>query len=286
MSDVLCYSIDAESETGAPIAKQFKVRGFPSLIFLNADGSLRDRMSGYLAPEPFMEELARVKRDEDTISGLSKRVASHPDDVDARWKYAKKLREMGDIPGYERQVAKIRELDPEGKSIAMRWLHFEELMSQLKQLGEPEALYAFAKEQSDSELLVSVWFELWRFEDGRYGNAGDEERAAALARWLETCRQLWKITPEKHAAYLGGNIAWKIYERRDIVADADKVFALEVAQAASKAAGDEDANTLDTLACCYFMNGKLDEATALVKRCIELEPDNGEWQRRLEQFGG
>ena len=40
--DIICLSIDAESETGAVLKDKYNVRGFPALLFLNSDGTPRD----------------------------------------------------------------------------------------------------------------------------------------------------------------------------------------------------------------------------------------------------
>ena len=64
--------------------------------------------------------------------------------------------------------------------------------------------------------------------------------------------------------------------------DSSKAFGLEVALAAAE--GSSSANVLDTLACCYFMNGMTEKALATIDRCIELQPDNADWKKRRTEF--
>jgi Flp pilus assembly protein TadD len=112
-----------------------------------------------------------------------------------------------------------------------------------------------------------------------------DEKLALRAKWIAAARELWSNTPEERHAGMGNNIAWSLYELRAEIGAEDKAFALEVAKVAAKAAP-EDASVIDTLACTLHMNGQVEEAVKTVKRCLELEPDNAEWQRRLEEFGG
>src|SRR4051812_7097083 len=53
LKDSVCYSVDAESQEGAPLARRFGVTGYPMLVFLDSDGSLRDRIGGYLPTDAF-----------------------------------------------------------------------------------------------------------------------------------------------------------------------------------------------------------------------------------------
>lgn len=54
-------SIDAESKTGAPIAQRYKVNGFPTLLFIAPDGTVRHKIGGYVPADRFQQELARIE---------------------------------------------------------------------------------------------------------------------------------------------------------------------------------------------------------------------------------
>jgi hypothetical protein len=149
MSDMLVFNVDAESEAGAPLAKQFKVKGFPALIFLNSDGSKRDSIGGYMPPEPFVKEVERIKRDEGTLSGLKREVAANPSNIEARYKLALKLRDLGEKEAHDEQIAAIKELDPEGKSMPMRAIRLDQILSDLTLDSDPQVLYDFVKDEKD-----------------------------------------------------------------------------------------------------------------------------------------
>ena len=81
----------------------------------------------------------------------------------------------------------------------------------------------------------------------------------------------------------GNELAWQIYEGREEASEADLAFAVEVGRKAM-AAAPEDPNVIDTLACCLSAVGEREEALTLVRRCIELEPENGIWKDRLAEL--
>jgi len=47
-------SVDAEQGEGLELAKKYGVRGYPTFVFINADGSLSKQISGYKRAEKFL----------------------------------------------------------------------------------------------------------------------------------------------------------------------------------------------------------------------------------------
>jgi thioredoxin-related protein len=145
MKNVLCYSVDAESKDGAPLAKRFAASGYPLLVFLDPDGQLRDRISGYLPPDKFLKEAQRIERGEGTVSEARKKLAKDANDVFARLDLVLALRRVNDLAGAQSEldlaknaIAKNQGFDP--RSVDDRWKLHEKLNS----LGET----AGAQEQS------------------------------------------------------------------------------------------------------------------------------------------
>jgi len=66
LAGMVPLSIDAESNTGAPLAQRYSVAGYPTLLVLDAGGQEVGRMVGFAPPTGFLAELrairARVKR--------------------------------------------------------------------------------------------------------------------------------------------------------------------------------------------------------------------------------
>lgn len=91
MSDIVCLSVDAESESGARLAKKYGVRGYPALLFLNSDGSPRDAIAGYMPTDPFHEEVKRIKSGEGTITAFRETIAKDAMNLRARFGLIEKL---------------------------------------------------------------------------------------------------------------------------------------------------------------------------------------------------
>ncbi len=49
------FSMDMEKGVGPAVAKKYNIRGYPSFLFLNGDGTLLHRGIGYLAPDEFLK---------------------------------------------------------------------------------------------------------------------------------------------------------------------------------------------------------------------------------------
>jgi thioredoxin 1 len=218
MKDVLCYSVDAESTDGAPLARRFGATGYPLLVFLEPDGSVRDRISGYLPPEKFLQEAGRIKRGEGTVSEARARLAKDPNDVFARLDLVLALRKLSDTAGAmseldtaKKTIASGQGFDP--KSAEDRW----KLSEKLAGLGEAGA----AKEQLDAIKILDPdcksaacrrvrLQEISREITQRYKKTKSVDTAAMMA-FLKT-----ETTPE--LLFEGWNVVhdWELYQIRDL----------------------------------------------------------------------
>jgi hypothetical protein len=284
LCDVMCYSIDAEAKESRALRKGFQVQNAPALVFLDPDGTLRDHISGYFGAEPFLEELRRIKANKGTFSDLRARIQASAGDLDSRWELACKLRKLGDLVGYEAQVAEIRERDREGRSLASRRLRLANLYSAAAASLELDPLYQFVEQEKEAALQFDGWWSIWNLEGQAARAADNSERARRHElRYFAAARVLWPLVPANQHGLLGNNIAWSFYENRAGASRSDLEFALEVAKKAVEAAPEVPA-VVDTLACCLFAVGQRAEAVAQVERCIQLDPQNPEWRERLAEF--
>ena len=99
MGDILCMNIDKDSKAGGKVAELYGIGGLPTLLFLDSDGSPRDSIIGYLAPEPFLAEVKRIKSGAGTISGLRAELEKNNDNVLAHLELAAKLGGFNDKEG-------------------------------------------------------------------------------------------------------------------------------------------------------------------------------------------
>lgn len=284
LADLVCFQVDSDTREGKALRKRYTVQIPPTLVFLEPTGAIRDQVNSFMPPEGLVHELRRIKRNEGTLSALRGTIQSNPGQLDARWELAKKLKEFGDLRGFDAEVAEIRARDPEGRSMASRSMRLAELYASAQSRLDLAPLYAFVASETEPRLLYEGWLGIWRLEGKAARDARDEEAAATHhERYFAAARALWPLVPEAEHGYLGNNIAWCIYENRCCATPEDLAFALEVARKAH-AAAPAVAYVVDTYACCLFAVGEKEQALEAIDRCIELDPRNPGWRERKAEF--
>jgi len=159
MKDFVCCSVDAESKDGAPLARRFSASGYPLLVFLDPDGSVRDRISGYLPPDRFAKEVARIKRGDGTVSEARKKLAKNPNDVFARLELVLALRKINETAAAQveletakKAIAKNEGFDPQ--SVDDRWQLHEKLAGLGESLAAEEQALAIRALDRDCKSIA------------------------------------------------------------------------------------------------------------------------------------
>lgn len=189
----VCFVVDVDSETGRKLAERYGIASWPSLVFLEPDGTLRDRLVGFRKAGELVREFHRVQSGLGTLGEIERRLAKNPANVvarldlvarlrsfpddrwavemervragiekgegfdpkspDERYAIARRLAACADKPGAEREIAAIRALDPDGKSAASRHLALDALLA--RRDTDADAIRAFL----EGETHPSVLFE-------------------------------------------------------------------------------------------------------------------------------
>ena len=68
--NLISKKIDAEKGDGPKHKEKYRVRAYPTILFLDSQGTEIDRIVGYRPPEEFLSELNRIKKGENTISQI------------------------------------------------------------------------------------------------------------------------------------------------------------------------------------------------------------------------
>jgi len=187
----VCIVVDAESDAGRPIAARYGVASWPSLVFLEPDGTLRDRLVGFRNGRELVLEFHRVQSGLGTLAAIERRLAARPSDVVARLDLVERLRSFpddrwitelataqasiqkgegfdpknpddryavarglaicGDAKGSEEQLAALRALDPEGTSAASRHLALDDLLA--RRDADPSAIRTFLEKETHDSVL-------------------------------------------------------------------------------------------------------------------------------------
>jgi len=298
MKDFLVAHVDVESATGKPVAQRYAVGPLPTLMFLNPDGTVRDVLLGYLKPKEFRVAVARIRRDQGTLNDLRRQVEAAPKDVDKRIALANKLKETGDLKSFEEQVAAVLATDPERKDPKVAKFAYDALMTRVEALwqqgktdGLPAMIQAHLEQEKDPTVLfrgfatlASIHEELGRMAEQK----GQKEVAAKhVAEARRATQEAWKHVPDDQLVRFGHQFARMLWQGRAEASAEDQALALEVARKLQDPAEEaKDLDALETVASIYFWNGKKDEAIAVLRKALVIDPNHEGISDRLKEFGG
>ena len=114
-ANLLNYKIDAEKGEGVAFSRKYKVEGFPTILFLTADGKEIDRIYGYYPAEEFMQMMTDYSNKRNTYSELTARLRNNPKDVETNYRFAEKLLAMNNTAEAGNYFKRVTELDQENK---------------------------------------------------------------------------------------------------------------------------------------------------------------------------
>ena len=97
LRDDLCVRYDAEGEAGRPVAERFRVRHFPTTLFVDPAGDEVDRVIGFISPARFVEEATRIRAGTQTLKSLRAANLAAPSDASLSVAYGRKLARAGDV---------------------------------------------------------------------------------------------------------------------------------------------------------------------------------------------
>jgi thioredoxin-related protein len=89
--------INGEIGEGIDIVNEYTLLGYPTIIFVAGDGTEIDRITGYLPPDDFIEEISRINENKYTISDIRNRLEDDPTDIHLWNKLADKYEERQDF---------------------------------------------------------------------------------------------------------------------------------------------------------------------------------------------
>lgn len=276
LQSYVLLKLGADSKKDKDLATRFKVRSFPSMVFVRIDDSADDLISGYIDAPNLVQQIQRIKRGQGTLSGLEKQLEINPKDLAVRLRLANKKWELGDDAGYFEQLEKIKELDPQGKSLTRRALMLNDYQEEIfgcRSNGGPvhlEPLLEFLAE----EKYPSVLFEGWSYLGTVYDELGDSKKAR------ESHMQAWKHVPVGQVPFYGQAVAQLFLSRKEELSEAERSFALKLAVQSAKRAHDVQdgkqqlGRCLFTLAMCHQLNGQLQSAIRANEQALQIFPDN------------
>lgn len=163
MSQNLVFAkINAEKDTVT--AQLYKVRGYPTVVLVNADGSEIDRIGGYLPPKEFMETIDNYLKGIYTLDYFLKKADSAAS-TEINYRIGEKYSDRGMYPEAESFFAKVVASDPDNKElrtdsamasiadIKRRDKKYDEAMAEFKSIMEK---FPGTGQATDAELWIAV----------------------------------------------------------------------------------------------------------------------------------
>jgi tetratricopeptide (TPR) repeat protein len=153
------YKIDAEKDEGVEFAKKYKIKGYPTVLFLDGDGNEIDRVYGYYPAKDFYEMMVDYNKGVNTFSSLTAELENDPNDILANLKIADKYIALGQTDDARKHLDKIIEVDPQNLSGKE-----DDAKYKLASISDKETiipnLEAFIKENPQSDMLKDAYIAL------------------------------------------------------------------------------------------------------------------------------
>ncbi len=314
LEPVILYRVDAEKGEGKELAKEFKIRAYPTFIMVNKDGQIIDIWLGY-DKGYFTRTLADARADLSTIDEKRARYLEKPDmhSTIVLGRYSSALRQYKDAVAYYRQ-AQMLKTDP-GADYS-----FDIFENTADGIGQNVFTYDDAVRAADA-VLSSPVKDTWGIINvsGRMiGMAKESGRNQDVAKYIQAGLDATATTddPDLKRMHTGlmvqfaldikgdtasameykkssmkddwqndanglNEFAWWCFENKTNLKEAEKLS--EKSVKLSKP-GRGKANSLDTLAEIKFALGKTKEAVALEQKAVQEDPKNSEFPLKVEHF--
>ena len=304
--NLISKKIDAEKGNGPELKKKYRVRGYPTILFLDSQGVEIDRIVGYRPPEEFLIELNRIKNGENTISEILARYKQnkhhYPTQIDLAEKYV-----TLNLPDSARNVLdaiyyKQKKKSQIDFSVAFKTskLYYSigsldnsiELLDQIVDSGVDSSdsgyfygLLYKAKRDKDTDTLLQYSYLTENIDRKKQaywqiirilrkeGREPDLE-ADIYQKAVELYDSEYKYLPS-----LLNSFAWRMtqLEKKLDVALEKIDLALEYG---------EDIKILDTKAEVLWKLKRIDEAVKVIEKCIFLDPQKKYYKDQKNKFLG
>ncbi len=163
MSQNLIFAkINAEKDTIT--AQKYRVKGYPTVVLMNSDGSEIERIGGYLPPKEFKETIDNYLNGINTLDYFLKK-ADSASGTEISYRIGEKYSDRGMYPEAETYFAKVVSADPDNKELrtdsAMmsiadlkrRDKKYDEAMAEFKKIMDK---FPGTDQATDAELWIAV----------------------------------------------------------------------------------------------------------------------------------
>jgi protein disulfide-isomerase len=293
----------AGSDLAESLGERYRVRGYPTLLVVDAEGAEIDRIVGYGGVPRFTAEVERIRKGERTLPALRAKHQAAPDDPAAALAYAVRLvrSSPADAIGLLEKVSEalkgkdretetgawlaLAEARAESGDVAKALAAYERVLdergdTEAAKGGVAKAAMLFYRDDVDAEtglaFLAKAKKALSADAAGRFDDLSVRLHRRAAEAALRRMADRVKDDPETL-----NFVAWEAYQAR--LAMDDAVGWARTAVEGSK----RKPEILDTLAHLLFESGEVDEAVTLEKEAlgkVEDESMKKEFEEAVARF--
>ncbi len=142
-AQVVPLKVDAEKE-GRELVRKYKVRAYPTVLFLDAEGELFGRITGYLGPEPFAAQMTKFVEAPQEFARLQATLKERPEDGAANARLAAMLVVRGKLAEAAAAAAKAEKAQFEGAELAKAYSAIGDAYQSERNLDEAIRYYTKA----------------------------------------------------------------------------------------------------------------------------------------------
>jgi tetratricopeptide (TPR) repeat protein len=273
LSDVIPFQVDFDQPRHTELKERFAVERLPTLVWCDASGREVDRFTGYRAAEDFLATVEIWREGSDTILAAIDRHESQPQNAAFLLDLAERHRLRGEDQRAEVLYRRLGNLSDRFDAATC-------LTTARGYLGLADIAGRSGRSALGRELALRTTSLLVDCADDRVAGLRQVvECQAALgdtAGMMETWRTLMHLDDHDIVA-LNGFARAAVQQKRELG---------EATRVALRAAvlSDLDPRMVDTLAECYYWQGKYRRAIKWIRKSIEKDPDEAQYRRQLTLF--
>ena len=261
--------MNGNKDQGIVLKERYNIIGYPTTIYINADGSEIDRIFGWDDDvEKYYQTIVDYTSGKNTLHSFLAEVNQHPDNTIAKYRLAKGYVDRGLHERAKHVFQQFAALDPHNQSGHLPEVKGYLAVYHLYDTGDDQPLRSVLKQLKDDNILDLCYYHLLRYH----------KRNNHHAQVLDYYPQYISRFPDR--AGLMNDYAWYIYKNRlkenyqEGISLAAKAVQLEP----------DAANIWDTLAWLEFEAGIDSLAIAHMTIAVEKSNNRDDYCQNLQKM--
>jgi tetratricopeptide (TPR) repeat protein len=261
--------VNVKDTLGKTIYEKYDVQGFPTVLFLDSEGSEIDRIFGYNDdPEAYFKTVKAYAAGKNTLRSMLTRLEGEPDDIDLNRAIAQKYVARGEGMKSPRFYSRVLQLDPADEKGYAEEAHYALAVVDMWTNDEVKPLAVLLNRTENEEFKRDGYQYMLKY----YKKKEDPEGV------VSTYKKLLAAAPRD--ADRMNQCAWYIYEQE---MSAQYGWGTELAQEAVSIKP-EAAYIWDTLAWLHYVKGNKEKAVEAMKQAVALAPEKDKYRKNLQKM--